>query len=312
MGGKSQQRSADARVSRAQVCFLLFLIVLVGFLAGCMTDATRSPGVVIVISDRLASHQRVADALSARLGGDVPRYMLDGDPRRAAEVVDTLRGQKSTVIAVGSLAARATVELSDRSVVICQDLSADEKRSRAVNARSVYAAPPPAKQLQLWKTLDPQLRRVTMMSGAGSEAFAREAQAAASHLKIRLDIVDARNDRELLYAVKRLDADVRGVWLVPNARALSPDVLRETLAYTVRQGKSTLVFDAELLRLGALISVEADPDDVAERVIEQLRASTQAPRVVSLQRAKARINIEIAKQLGLAVPAAMRDGSYVF
>jgi len=102
------------------------------------------------------------------------------------------------------------------------------------------------------------------------------------------------------------------VWLVPDNRVLSSGVLREALAYMLRQGKQTLVFNSQLLNYGGLISVEADPQDVAERVLEQLRAPRSMPREAPLRRARTVINTEIAKQLGLVIPPAMEGGLYVF
>lgn len=308
MGGCTN-RGATSFARKATVAFVLALAAL---FSGCaVPPSVRSPSpVAIVVSDRLPAYQQVVDVLNVRL--EKPSiHVLDGDSRRAAQILAKLREHDSPIVAIGSLATRTVAGLPNRSIVYCQDLSAEDGRPSAA-ARGVRAMPPPYKQLQAWKMLDPRLQRVTLIRGAGNGEFSREAQAAAQLLKIRLDTIEVQNDREVLYAVKHLDADVQGIWFAPDSRVLSSDVLREALAHGLRQGKQSLVFSPQLLSLGALLSVEGDPSDIAERVVEQLRDDGSLPRVASLQRARTRINLEVARQLGLPVPPQMQAGTYVF
>jgi putative ABC transport system substrate-binding protein len=297
----------------------LRLLALLVLLCGCTTPSTpvskprpTAAPVAILLSDRLAVYEQVADALRARLT-HTRTYALDGDERKARDAVAELQAKAPIlVVAIGSLAARVAPQLSDRPVVFCLDFTPVTARPLSSNIRGVQAVPPAFKQLQAWKMLDPRLQRVTLITGRGRGEFAREAQAAARRLGIELDHLDVQSDRELLYAIKRIDPDVWGVWLVPDNRVLSSAVLREALAYMLRQGKQTLVFNSQLLEYGGLISVEADPRDVADRVLEQLREPRSMPRVAPLRRARTVINIEIAKQLGLVIPPAMEGGLYVF
>lgn len=308
---KGESHGSTANYGRTAVFRRILLIFVAAFVGGCIAVAPPAR-VAILVSDRLPAYQEVANALRARLA-HVDVYALDGDARRAQGVVAKLRDdQAAAVITIGSLATRAAVRLPGRPIVYCQDFNPDDTRTMPPLVRGVRATAPPLKQLQAWKTLDPTLRRVILISGVGMGDFARDAAAAAHQLKIRLDHVAVRSDRELLYQIKRAEPDVQGFWFAPDNRVLSTEVLRETLAHTLRQGKQTLVFNSELLNLGALLSVESDPSDIAERVLEQLRAGTGSPRIAPLQRARVKINTEAAKQLGLAVPVAMKAGIYVF
>lgn len=308
---KNYSRGAAFRLTPAVVIIALALVTAL-LVSGCATFQSDSTPVAILVSDRVSAYQQVADALSARLGhGRV--YALDGDQRKAQAVIAKLReGGNVAVIAVGPLATRLAMKSSLRPLVYCQDFKVDEAGAAQSRVRGVGATPSAQKQLQAWKMLEPRLRRVTMISGKGMTEFAREAVTSARQLGVRLDYIQVQSDRELLYAAKRIEPDVQGLWFTPDSHVLSADVLREALAYNIRQGKQTLVFSAQLLDLGALLSVEGDPQEIAERVVEQLQAPRAAPSVVPLRRAKASINIEVASQLGLAVPAAMRSGVYVF
>jgi ABC-type uncharacterized transport system substrate-binding protein len=314
-----RMRSSAAVIRRRFRLGVLNLLASV-VLAGCATapipvlkPAPTTAPVAILVSDKAAMYAQVADALGTRLA-PAHTYELNGDERKARDVLADLHATDTrSVVAIGSLATRAAAQLSGSAVVYCLDFARSGTPSvRSANMRGVQAVPPPFKQLTAWKMLDPSLRRVTLITGRGKESLARQARAAAQRLHIELDHLDVQSDRELLYAVKHLGPDVRGVWLAPDSRVLSAEVLREVLAYALRQGKQTLVFSSQLLRYGGLLSVEADPQDVAERVLAQLRAPQGAPRVAPLERARAVVNSEVARQLGLAVPPTMEDGLNVF
>lgn len=272
----------------------------------------RDTLVAVVVSDRVSAYQRVVDALGTRLN-HVAVFAVDGDARKAHTIIAKLREQPDVpIIAIGSLAARAAAAVSDRPVVFCQDFDLDYRRP-AGTMYGVRASPPAMKQLQAWKKLDPRLRYVVLISGTGLGEFVREARAAARESGVRLEHIEVQSDRELLYAAKRLEANVQGLWFAPDNRVLSAEVLREVLAHSVRQGKQALVFSSQLLGYGALVSVESDPEDVAERALEQLAAADRAgaPRVLPVSRVRVEINAEVAVQLGLTVPRAMQ-GVYVF
>lgn len=313
------QRKFKKAVAAQRGARLSVSIFLLAWLGGCATPPVTPPVsapepvpvVAILVSDQLAVYQQVADALGARL--DRARvYALDGDEDRARRVVAQLRADRADpVVAIGSLATRMAPQLSDRSIVFCLDFTPVDRRAVGAGVRGVHAMPPAFKQLQAWKMLDPRLQDVTLITGFDKSEFAREARAAGRQLEIDVDHVEVQSDRELLYAVKYKASGAQGLWLAPDSRVLSSRVLREVLAHSVRHGRQTLVFSPQLLDLGALISVDGDPEDIAERVLEHLRAA-DSPRMLSLRRARTRINMEVAEQLGLAVPPALQGGLYVF
>lgn len=294
---------------------VLIIISAVALLAAC-TSLRETPvrrAAAIVVSDDLTAYRQVAEALRVRLE-HAPVYALGGDPRNASRLIAKLRADEPLpVIAIGALATRVAAALPDRSIVFCQYFDPDMPGFLRQTIRGVQATPPALKQLQAWKLLDPRLRRIALVTGPSTSEFAREALAAAARLDVELRHTVVHSDRELLYATKRIDADVQGLWLVPDHQVLSVEILREALAHSLRQGRQSLVFSSQLLPYGGLLSVEGDPNDIAERVLEQLQAGDPAvSRIAPLKRARTRVNIEVARQLGLEVPAAMQDGLYVF
>lgn len=304
------------------------LLTLLALVQGCATPRPGPPAPApeetsrpapaaprvpdLLISDDVAMYQEVAQALGARLTR-VRVHALRGDARKAEATVAQLQEDRSAaVIAIGSLATRAASRLAAPRVVYCLDFTPGNQRERRESMRGVRAWPSAAAQLRAWKQLDPRLARVALVGGERDGALVQEALAAAEQLGVELEHVEVQSDRELLYVVKRLRPEVQGIWFPPDSRVVSAAAMREALAHSLRQGKQTLVFSSELLQFGALLSVEADPQEVAERVLEQLAAASGAPPMLPLRTVRTAVNPRIAAQLGLVVPEELQGGSHVF
>ena len=311
-------------------CFAaVVLLTLFALLQGCATprapvpapapeaEPTRVPApppppLAVLVSDDVAMYQEVAQALGAQRT-PMRVHALHGDERKAeAAAAELQQAQPRGIVAIGSLATRAASRLAGQRVVFCLDFTPESERAQRPGLRGVRAYPPAAVQLQAWKQLDPRLKRVVLVSGEAESVLVREARAAAEELGIDLEHVQVQSDRELLYVVKRLRPDVQGIWFPPDSRVISAAAMREALAHSLRQGMQTLVFSSQLLQYGALLSVEADPRDVAERVLEQLGAGDDVPTVLPLRTGRAAVNPRIARQLGLVVPVELQGGSHVF
>lgn len=316
-----EQCSAVARRFTVAGRWRVFAFVSAVVLAGCAAVGPReqpappppapTPDTAILISDRIGPYQQVADALRARLARATV-HVLNDSPATHHEVIRRLREDEGVrVIAIGPPATRAAASLAGR-VVFCQYFYPDLNDGVTRGMRGVRATPPALKQLQAWKLLDPRLRRVLLVAGPGGREFVREAEAAAARLGIELDVNRVASDRELRYVTKHLATEVQGIWLLPDHRVLSIEALRETLAHALRHGRQTLVFNQQLLEYGGLLSAEGDPEDIAERVLEQLRAGDAAPLIAPLTRARVFVNVRVAEQLGLEVPEPFRGGMHVF
>lgn len=267
----------------------------------------------IVISDDLPAYEGVAAALVKRLTPAPRLHRLNGRVEDQHGTIATLQnGGDVPIVAIGPEAVQLAARVPTRPMVYCQVYHYDIPPSAH---SGVKAMPPVAKQFRAWKLVDPRLQRVVLLTGPGFERLAAEAQAAAKDAQLKLEHVVARSDKELLYAVKRLDATVQGVWLAPDRRVLSAEVLREVLSHSVRNGKSVLAFSPKLLPYGALLSVEGEHNDVADRVMAQLRQLDDGRRpgsALGLTRARVEINPLVARHLGLTVPPALQGGTHVF
>lgn len=258
----------------------------------------------ILLSDDSPAFRRVAEEITRQYGKPVESYRLKDSGGTKETLRRLQRSSVTHVVAIGLPAARAARRLSGKQIVFCQVSSHEEGNLVSASMKGVRAMPPVREQFRTWRTLNPKLRSVGVIIGPQQSALLTEANQAAQEHGLNLVAVQVKSDRETFYAFKQLARRVQGVWLVPDNRVLSSAVLRDLMAYALMEGKQVLAFSQELLSLGALLSMESSPADIASIVLARTR---EAPAVnlgvVPLTRAETRVNTMMLRRFGLKVPS---------
>lgn len=302
------------------VAFRLSFALLCLVLTGCSGLAARyedsGASVVVLVSDKSPAYVKVADVLAQRIRPAPRVYHLNANPVTADAVVRNAQAGNNVIVAVGLVAARAASTVRDRPVIFCQVFNYEVNRLLTSTARGVKATTPALKQFRIWKMLDPKLTHIGVVTGPNLDNLSKEAKTAAQQLGLTLTHVEVGSDKELFHAVKGMSPTVQGLWLAPDNRVLSQEVLRDVMNYCVREGKQVVVFSQQLLPWGALMSAESDHKDVAERVVRQIEAARKTgshrTAMLPLERVYINVNTVVAQQLGLSVPSTLRGGQVAF
>ena len=299
--------SAVMRISRRHLAAWL-LFIFATMLTGCATPSPP-PGIVVISSDRSPPFVAVQREISKRYTDRIQNYYLDSDTDKNAAIRKRVQASNlSVVVAIGLPAAQMARDLTGKHVVFCQVFNYEDPSLVTSWMKGVVATPPVNDLFQTWKQLNPRLKQVGVVTGAGLRNLMEEAQFAASKNGLKLIHVEARSDKETLYAFKHLSPKIQGLWMVPDNRVLSRSAIRDMLAYSVRQGVQVAVFSDQLLSLGGLLSAETSPADIAERVLLQVRniLVDSGSSVSGLSRATISINTVMAKRLNLKISESLR------
>ncbi len=219
------------------------------------------------------------------------------------------------VVAIGLPAARVARSLTGKKVIFCQVFTYEDEELVTSWMKGVSAIAPVREQFRTWKILSPKLNTVGVITGKGMRGLMAEARAAAKESRIKLIHVEVRSDREYFYTYKQLTQQIQGLWMVPDNRVLSLNVIRDIMAHSVKEGKDVAVFTQELLSLGGLISAETSGADIAEQVLTRVRESEQsigvtgAP-VVPLTKGIIKINTVMAQRLNLRIAKSLQGMAY--
>lgn len=280
--------------------------------------ATRLPdAIAVLLSDESPAFVGVAQELARQFRGPIQTFRLNGPEDGGRDVLSQVQASdRSVVVAVGLPAARVARRLRGKRVIFCQAFNFEDMQLVTPWMKGVAAVPPAAEQFRYWKRLSPTLNRVVVITGGNLGTLLDEGQAAAAKQGIRLIRAQVGSDKEMIYTFRQLVRGAQGLWLVPDNRVLSRDVIRELLTYSVKEGKEVMVFSPELLSRGGLLSIETEPEDIAARVIERMSrvgapGEVPGPATVPLTRARVRINEAMAARLGLRIPRQLKGAVYV-
>lgn len=259
--------------------------------------------IALVLDTSTPAHAAVADEIAAAL--PPRRYRVARFTTDAALELEALQNSRVTIVAVGAEAVRtARATLPDKPLIFCQVPAHDEALQFGAPVFGVQTLPPLELQLRSWQSIDPTLRTIALIVSASGSALADEARRAATSLAKDLLVEISASDRETLYLFRRIATTVDGLWLLPDKDALSPQVLRELLAYASSRGIGVLTFNEALLARGALMTATAVPADVAAtvaRVVEHVVAGRTAElaAMTPLSAAELAVNVQMATTLGL-------------
>jgi ABC-type uncharacterized transport system substrate-binding protein len=306
--------SFSGRKNLWAVCLLMTFCAALG---GCFaTQKTPVPGIAVILSDDSPAFVGVQREIGKKFPQRVVTYTL-GDESTYSTVQKKIQSSDlPMIVAIGLPAARLAQGLSGKKVVFCQVFNYEDTELVTPWMKGVSATAPVREQFRVWKALHPKLTSVGVITGKNLQGLMEEAQAAAKRNQIRLDHVEVGSDKETLYAYKQLSPKMQGLWLVPDNRVLSREVIRDIMAHSVREGKQVAVFGHELLGLGGLISAETSYADIAEQVLTRVREAQEvsgvpgAP-VIPLTRTVIKINTVMAKRFNLNIPVTLRGMAYV-
>ena len=294
------------------------LISLCAALAGCFATPVTPPatGLTVLLSDSTPAFTGVQREIGKKYPRQLATYTLGNESTYPALRKKIESSNGSVVVAIGLPAARLARGLAGKKVIFCQVFNYEDAELVTPWMKGVSATAPVSEQFRVWKALYPKLTSIGVVTGRNLHGLMEETRAAAKENHIRLDHVEVRSDKETLYAYKQLSPKMQGLWLVPDNRVLSRDVIRDIMAHSVKEGKQVAVFGRELLGLGGLISAETSYADIAEQVLVRVRQAQEASGVpgapvIPLARTVIRINTVMAKRLNLKIPGALRGMAYV-
>jgi ABC-type uncharacterized transport system substrate-binding protein len=259
--------------------------------------------IIILVSDDLPAYSAVVNDIRKKLTKQPIIINLKGNA-----VTDTVTPEllhqtdKHQVVAVGLIATQTAMRLNASQVVFCKVFNYSMLSQGNKNTRGISFLPPVELQFRAWKKLDPELKRVGVITGPGHERLIEEAQKAAKHHGILLLHRTVQTDMEMLYDFKRLTPEIQGLWLLPDNRILSRRILREVMSYSTKHQLEVVVFHPALLRFGGLMSIDSVDADVANQVITALqdkskRTAASVDELLPLKQLDIEVNNQVAQSI---------------
>ncbi len=269
----------------------------------------RPARMAVVVSDDVPEYQEIVDEILRRGAQGVTVHRLAGRIDNADRVLEQVGSSRpSGIIAVGLLAATVARRVPDVPMVFCQVYNYQDHDLLSAKSKGVQLLPPFDLQLQAWRRLGSaqSLRSIGVITGPGQEGLIAEIRQAVAPTGIALMVRTVEYDQGTALAFKELAPKIDGLWLLPDNRILSPDVVRKILTYSAKHSKQLVVFADSLLDMGALMSVSSVPSDVVDRVFARFAdmdgaGQLRGPDMLRLTNMRMHVNAEVTKEFGQTV-----------
>lgn len=272
--------------------------------------------IAVLVTARAEVYEAVVTGLEADKAYRVEKYSMTGYDNRDAELLDKIQSSEvPQVVAVGLRAAKAAQQLQNKQVIFCQVFDYDSDLETTASMKGISALPSAAKLFYDWRQIDPDLRKVVVITGPGLDDYIEPARQAAEKYNIELIHKLVHTDKEYLYVTKKLPLDIQGYWILPDNRVLSRQVLQDVMTFNTKEGREIAVFSPNLLLFGGLISTEVKLDEVVGLIKTRLAESQDMEYIAGdnislLDEHKVTVNLNVARQLGLTIPDYLMSSVY--
>ncbi len=268
-------------------------------------------------SSDLPAYTRTVEAFQRAYHDPIDQFSL----AQLAPDVAIARMRESNPEIVVAVGLRAAVLLRDRMprvpMVYCMvpaPLRHDLVGSRITG---VSADIPPALEIGLLHDLAPDVRRVGVIVGRNSEAWIREAQAAAEKLGLRLQVARIDSLPQLGPQLRILVQGADALWMPADADVATPAAFQFAMSQALEARLPFFTFAPGLVRAGALAAAAPDLDWVAGRIAEAVRRVQSGERAgdvpsTDLRRVRLVANLTTARALGRDLPpGVLKDAELV-
>ena len=275
-------------------------------LCGCASLA-RASSIVVIKSSDLAAYATVASAVAAGTRSSVTVITIPADKRNDAAIREIWEAGPDVIVAVGARAlAVAAAEFPNIPVVF--GMVGDVSRYADLEAAGVELLPSDRQVLEALRRVLPGANEITIVYDPerSSEEVHRFVEAGRA-LGMRVSPLEFSGSA-VPYDPKDLSKSCDCIIVYPDPVILSDTVFGNIVYEAFGLGLPALAYSSTFAAKGALLSVEADYNSVAEdlvRMAEQILAGRSA-RSIGLHppsRVKITVNRAVAGALGVAIPS---------
>jgi len=299
---------------------LIFMFLCVAALTGSTSDAIDRP-IIALLSDDSTVYQQALNSFKVKSNKKIQVYNLNGDIKKAPEILTTIMQQKPALIfALGAKAAwfskSATRNKTDTAVIFAMVLNHQRYslHDGQTNIAGISADIAPGTQLFNLSLFSPNIKRVGLIYSQEHTAdILIKAQQAANLLGIKLVAQPIKRAKEFPRAWRMMSEKIDAFWVLNdpvlytlnNIYWLKDRCLKERIICTGQSDNIT--------RLGVLLSINPDISTVGAQ------ASSMAHDILYRNRKPADIGItdpigthltlneSTANKIGLSISEAARS-----
>jgi len=290
----------------------VWLVAVLFLLASCQVlppaSLPKSAKIAVVTSKDSRSGLRLEGAIKTSLGKQGEYFRV----RSSASGMNRMSKQLSRKSYAGIILLDPTLSslaerIRTKKIYFGQSFDYGAADKLGDRFRGVSIVPDARSLFQVLRKINPEAKTIGIVAGKNLDPMIKKISADAKKYNFEVVFRSAVNDRAFLYQARKIAGRVDVYWLLPDSRVLSGDSIQEFMRWAIKQGKPVISFTPNLLKLGALMSIE--PNDMA--VANELRrllaydlsgSGRSGPAMKYVEKVDIRISRISLKRMGLSIP----------
>ncbi|BAL26303.1 hypothetical protein AZKH_4023 [Azoarcus sp. KH32C] len=290
---------------RALLAILLMLLATVGQAAG-------GPRVVLVTGERTAAHDETIGAIRSALApelsatdiGLVEAQDFDGGGHAEARIIVTVGTQAAKAVGARRPAQPVLNTLLTRELYEAQPAPLPGQTRSAI-----FLDQPPRRQLALLNAALPDQGTVALLVGPNSDELARQFVASAGEYKLRVNVVQVSQEREIYQALEKLLRERSVLFALPDATVFNTYTIQNILLTSYRHRTPLIGFSPAYVRAGALLALYSTPAQIgrqAAAIVRNVLTGMALPPPQVPREFEVAANPVVARSLGIELDAPER------
>ncbi|MCX7673944.1 MAG: hypothetical protein N2Z63_10210 [Thiobacillaceae bacterium] len=283
---------------------------------GFSPAAWTSGGIVLLLSERAAAYEEVAEAFAARLGDTRGLRILYADGVDGRELSTQAR-EPGLLVPVGLRATRMVAEHVGRQAAVLA-LMVPRSAYEAIvwpaalsrrRLSAVFIDQPPGRSLDLIERVLPRARSIGVIhseSAAGLSSLQQEAARRRLHLRS----ASIAHTGEVGAALRQLLPEIDVLLLLPDAQVVHANNVQHVLLTTYRYRVPVIGFSQVLVKAGAIAAIYSTPAQIGAQggeIARQWRAGDgELPAPGHCESYSIGFNHHVARSLGIVLPDEAR------
>lgn len=285
-----------------------FIIIIIGSIICLLApglDPARADSRIVAVQTLKVPPYEAAVQGAQSLFRQSFTYLDLADLSNADIQADLRISNAKLILAVGTNALKAVKNIRTIPVVYIMALHPENIVNGAANITGVDLVIPPDTQMTALLKIMPSIQSVGLLYDPSQTGLLQQkAASAAEALNLRLRSAPVYSANQVPDLLKNFRNQIDVFWMVPDLTVVTPKTLEFLILFSIENKIPILTFSEKYLRLGALVSISADPYDMGRQAGEMAQRILNGTPVQFIPRTDARkpvisVNPKVAAKLGI-------------
>ncbi|MBI4689339.1 MAG: ABC transporter substrate-binding protein [Nitrospirae bacterium] len=295
----------------------IYLILLFLLFAGYASGANRTI-IVVIKSKNIAPYNQAIEGFEEYLKGKginpwlVP-YDIEGDDRKAVEIIDEVRQKKpDLILTLGTTATEAAAaRIRNIPIVFTVVLNPAGNLRSHENMTGVAMDIPPIAQFEVVKSILPGAKRIGVLyNPVETGQVVENARDAAVRVGMTLIAVSVASGKEVPQKLEELSKKVDLLYMIADSTVYTPKSTEFILIHSLKNGIPFIGLSEKYVKAGALLALSWDYNDLGTQAGELAYKIIQNARPDELSIAYPRnipliLNLRTARNIGIKIPSTI-------